>query len=161
SRVLLNARFATFAVATFAFASAFLLARSRRPALRAAERSVFAVVGAAVNVLAVWALSLEVWDFFALVELGVDRSLARQMGLSILWALSATTLIVSGVRRRSAGLRWQGLALLAVAICKVFVFDLSFLERVYRVLSFLALGLLLLIVSFLYQRRPAGPGSGS
>ncbi len=38
---------------------------------------------------------------------------------------------------------------------KVFVIDSAFLERVYRVLSFLALGVLLMIVSFLYQKRLA------
>lgn len=37
---------------------------------------------------------------------------------------------------------------------KVFFYDLSFLERAYRILSFLVLGIVLLIVSFLYQRRP-------
>jgi len=38
---------------------------------------------------------------------------------------------------------------------KVFVFDLSYLERFYRILSFFVLGCVLLVVSFLYQRKLA------
>jgi uncharacterized membrane protein len=40
-------------------------------------------------------------------------------------------------------------------VLKVFLLDLSYLERVYRILSFMLLGLVLLIVSFLYQRKNA------
>ncbi len=64
-------------------------------------------------------------------------------------------LILAGVKRRVAALRWQALALFGLAAGKVFLFDLSFLERFYRILSFLLLGLVLLVVSFLYQRKVA------
>jgi uncharacterized membrane protein len=36
---------------------------------------------------------------------------------------------------------------------KVFLYDLSALQRVYRILSFIALGVLLLAISFAYQRK--------
>ena len=49
-------------------------------------------------------------------------------------------------------LRWQALALLGIVIGKVFIFDLSFLQRFYRILSFLFLGFALLLISFYYQR---------
>jgi uncharacterized membrane protein len=42
---------------------------------------------------------------------------------------------------------------------KVFLFDLSFLERFYRIVSFVALGAVLLVVSFIYQRRHPSGGS--
>lgn len=67
--------------------------------------------------------------------------------------LAIIALVGSDRDGRSPALRWQGLTLLTLAVFKVFVFDLSFLERAYRILSFLALGLLLLVVSFLYQRK--------
>jgi uncharacterized membrane protein len=57
-----------------------------------------------------------------------------------------------GFVKRSAFLRWQALALLAVTIVKVFIYDTSQLETPYRVLSFIALGIILLGVSFAYQR---------
>ena len=61
-------------------------------------------------------------------------------------------LLSVGFWRRSAFLRWQGLVLLAVAIAKVFLVDMSELSQGYRVLSFIGLGALLLAVSFVYQR---------
>jgi len=48
--------------------------------------------------------------------------------------------------------RWQALLLIAATTVKVFVFDTSQLDRIYRILSFVALGALLLAVSFAYQR---------
>ena len=42
---------------------------------------------------------------------------------------------------------------------KVFIYDSSFLERFYRIVSFFILGLVLLVVSFLYQRKVAGERS--
>jgi len=155
-RVLFNARFATFVVAIAAFVTAFVLSRSNKERLTNDEEKLFGVVGVASNVLGVWALSLEVWDFFGQGRFGVDHHLAQQMGLSILWTVYAVVLVVVGVRLVSPALRWTGLTLLGIAVVKIFIFDLSFLARVYRILTFFALGLVALIISFLYQRKLSG-----
>jgi uncharacterized membrane protein len=55
---------------------------------------------------------------------------------------------VRGERR----LRIGGLVLLGIAVVKVFLYDLAALESIYRVVSFIALGLLLLVGAFAYQR---------
>jgi uncharacterized membrane protein len=52
-------------------------------------------------------------------------------------------------------LLWQALSLFGLVVIKVFIYDSSFLERFYRIVSFLILGLVLLVVSFLYQRKVA------
>ncbi len=57
-----------------------------------------------------------------------------------------------GFWKRSAFVRWQSLVLIAVTIVKVFVYDVSALEKGYRILSFIALGAVLLAISFIYQR---------
>ena len=54
--------------------------------------------------------------------------------------------------RRSAFLRWQALVLLALTIGKVFTYDVWELEKGYRIISFIVLGVLLLGISFVYQR---------
>jgi uncharacterized membrane protein len=46
----------------------------------------------------------------------------------------------------------MALLLLSLTILKVFLFDLSSLEKLYRIISFIVLGAILLAVSFLYQR---------
>jgi uncharacterized membrane protein len=56
--------------------------------------------------------------------------------------------------------RLAGLALLGLAVFKVFVYDLAALESIYRVLSFIALGLLLLAAAYAYQRIRLGSRRG-
>lgn len=57
-----------------------------------------------------------------------------------------------GFVKRSAFARWQALVLIAVTVVKVFTYDLSNLGGTYRILSFIALGVVLLAISFIYQR---------
>jgi len=66
--------------------------------------------------------------------------------------LYGAALMAVGFWRGSAFLRWQALILLTLSIGKVFLFDTSHLNEGYRVASFLGLGVLLLTVSFAYQR---------
>ena len=47
------------------------------------------------------------------------------------------------------------MALFGFTILKIFIYDLSFLDTLYRIFSFVALGLILLTVSYLYQRYRA------
>jgi uncharacterized membrane protein len=61
-------------------------------------------------------------------------------------------LMVIGFWRASAFVRWQALLLIAVTTGKVFIYDTSRLDRIYRILSFVVLGVLLLAISFAYQR---------
>jgi len=69
------------------------------------------------------------------------------------WAtLLGVGLLALGFTLRWAFLRWQALGLLTLAVAKVFLFDTSQLSQGFRILSFLGLGVLLLGVSFIYQR---------
>jgi len=80
---------------------------------------------------------------------------AREIGqawLSAFWTAVGLGAIVWGMVRRAPKARLGGLALLALAIAKVWTYDLSELEETARALSFVALGLLLLAGAFAYQR---------
>jgi uncharacterized membrane protein len=81
-----------------------------------------------------------------------DPGQTAQLLLSAFWSLTGLATIVYGLVRAQRAVRMAGLALLGLAVAKVFVFDLSQLDSIYRVLSFLALGLLLLAGAFAYQR---------
>jgi uncharacterized membrane protein len=48
--------------------------------------------------------------------------------------------------------RWLGLAILACALGRVFVVDVWRLEELYRILSFVALGVVLLVLGFIYSK---------
>ena len=68
------------------------------------------------------------------------------------WAVIGVVAFVAGLRLRIDDLRHAGLALLALAAAKVFLFDLSALDVAYRVISLIVLGLLLLASAWLWQR---------
>jgi len=150
-----NERFATFAVVVACFAAALYFLRQQWAGLGFDERSLSGLLAVAINFYALWALSLEVWDWLRGPDFLAQAELAPQLGLSVLWTAYASVLIILGVRRSSPLLRWQALALFGIVVGKVFLYDLSSLERVYRIVSFLVLGVVLLVVSFLYQRRLA------
>jgi uncharacterized membrane protein len=82
----------------------------------------------------------------------------RQQGqvlLSMLWSVVGVTALIFGLRRKQATVRSVALGWLMTAVGKVFLYDLSTLTSIYRVISFLALGLLLLAGAYAYQRlRP-------
>jgi uncharacterized membrane protein len=75
-----------------------------------------------------------------------------QLALSAFWAVLGFGSLVAGLVRDLRPLRYGGLALLGLAVAKVFIVDLAKLQSGIRVLSFLALGLLLLAGAFAYQR---------
>jgi uncharacterized membrane protein len=78
--------------------------------------------------------------------------IARDFTYSALWMAYGALLVLVGFWRRSALVRWQALVLIAFTIGKVFLYDVSELDRGYRILSFIVLGVLLLAISFVYQR---------
>jgi uncharacterized membrane protein len=109
----------------------------------------------AANLLTLFILTSEInayWHVQALVADEVDL-LGRQLMLSVTWALYATVLITVGLRRSYAPIRYLAIAIFAVTIVKVFLFDLAELDQIYRVLSVIALGALLLLTSYLYNKR--------
>ena len=75
-----------------------------------------------------------------------------QLALSGFWAGLGFAAIVAGLLRRKRALRLGGLGVLMLAVGKVFLVDLAHLESIWRVGSFLAVGLLLLAGAFAYQR---------
>lgn len=156
TRFLLNARFAAYLVAVACFGAALASVRAGLASLDESEGKLYAALGITLNVYALIALSLEAWDLFGRMQtLGIDRGLAQQLSLSLVWTLYASMLLVLGMKRAVAALRWQALVLFGIVVGKVFLFDLSNLERFYRILSFFVLGLVLLLVSFIYQRKLA------
>jgi uncharacterized membrane protein len=92
-------------------------------------------------------------EFEPVFELGARQQ--GQMVLSVFWAALGLSALVVGLRRDLRPLRLGALTLLMVTIAKVFLFDLATLTSVYRVVSFLGLGLLLLVGAGVWQRlRP-------
>lgn len=76
----------------------------------------------------------------------------KQLSLSSLWMAYGILLMAIGIWRRIKGLRVLSIVLLGISILKIFAYDLSFLQTLYRIFSFIGLGVILLTTSYLYQR---------
>ena|GEM_PF-4232212 len=76
----------------------------------------------------------------------------RLVWLSILWALCATSALSAGIWFAITPLRIFAVALFALTVGKVFLFDTSHLSALARIAAFLVLGTLLVVGAFLYQR---------
>jgi uncharacterized membrane protein len=163
----LNARLATFAVAIAALL--WMIYLDAQSPDREADSRFLAAGMVAVNLLALLAAGLEIHDTFEpLLRAAVwgrgfpnfgevqraRRSLVilRSFSYSALLMLYGAGLMWLGFARRSSLLRWQAILLIAVTILKVFFFDISDLDHLWRVLSFIVLGALLLAISYAYQR---------
>jgi len=72
--------------------------------------------------------------------------------LTVTWGMEALLLFTVGLWLGDRDLRLLGLGFLSFCVLKVFFYDLSGLEGVPRIISFIVLGLILLLVSYLYTR---------
>ena len=76
----------------------------------------------------------------------------QQLAISGAWLAYSGLLMAVGIWRASKGLRFFAIGVFGLSILKIFLYDLSFLETLYRIFSVLGLGLILLAVSYAYQR---------
>lgn len=76
----------------------------------------------------------------------------RQILVSAVWLASSIGLMALGLWRRVRNIRLVAIGLFGFTILKIFIYDLSFLQTLYRIFSFIGLGLILLGVSFIYQK---------
>ncbi|MDP8988757.1 MAG: DUF2339 domain-containing protein [Acidobacteriota bacterium] len=140
---LLNRRFLTFAVSAASLWIASRFARSR-------DAKAFSY--GAGHLVLLWALAMEVSGWAARNSDVQDVSNLESTGISILMAVYGAGLVVAGVALRSTLNRILGLGLMTLVIAKLYLLDVWSLSRGFRITAFLALGGLLLLVSYLYSR---------
>ncbi|HMO04427.1 MAG TPA: DUF2339 domain-containing protein [Kiritimatiellia bacterium] len=75
-----------------------------------------------------------------------------QVLVTIWWAVSAITLVLYGLMRQRKKSRYGGLLLFGAMTVKVLLVDLSALSGLERIIAFIGAGVLLLVLSFVYQR---------
>ena len=89
------------------------------------------------------------------------NSASFQAGISVLWALSALSLMTVASRRATRPLWIVGAALLGVLVVKLFVADLSQVGAVARIISFLVTGVLILVIGYVAPVPPKEQEAGS
>jgi len=95
-----------------------------------------------------WISSSELINWMDLLEF----SQSYKLGLSILWGLYALLLIILGIWKNKKHLRIMGFALFGITLVKLFIYDISHLDTIAKTIVFVSLGVLLLIISFLYNK---------
>ena len=75
-----------------------------------------------------------------------------KLGLSILWGSYSLLLIVIGIWKKKKHLRIGAIVLFGLTLIKLFFYDISHLDTIAKTVVFLSLGILLLIISFLYNK---------
>ncbi len=95
----------------------------------------------------------EIGRYFNLRSWSSDADLAAGLAVSAWWLVFAAALIGLGFGRNLKQARVAGLAVAGLAVVKVLVFDLSSLDALYRVGSVFILGLVFLLLAYLYHRQ--------
>ncbi|MEI7982091.1 MAG: DUF2339 domain-containing protein [Bacteroidota bacterium] len=75
-----------------------------------------------------------------------------KLGLSILFGVYALLLIALGIWKHKLHLRIAAIVLFAATLVKLFIYDLGSLDTISKTIVFVVLGILLLIISFLYNK---------
>lgn len=105
----------------------------------------------------VYVCSAEVSHLSMLYQFGTGRSDAEAFNIAVrsvfpvVWALSAFVLMVAGMKLKMKPLRLSSLVLFSVTILKLFFYDLAG-NSTGKIISFILLGVILLLISFLYQK---------
>lgn len=129
-----------------------LLARKARQLERVmpAKLAGFMAVGLSFMLLSMFVRHGFSGDGYVIIDSNLEA--AERYAYSLAWVLFGGVLLVAGVFTRLDTLRYGSLAVLLLAVGKVFLIDTANLENLYRVFSFFGLGVTLVGLGYLYQR---------
>jgi len=152
-------------VAAALFAGARLAAPPRHLTLGINAPSLFNTLAV---VLLFFLLNIEIADYFTTpgaraLTFRFSGDFGRDMTYTIAWALFALGLLAAGIWKRTRPARYAAIALLSVALFKLFLHDLARLEALYRIGALFGVAVIAILASFAYQRflpsneKPAPP----
>ena len=85
-------------------------------------------------------------------KLNIIKVQVIKIGYPILWGILSFGLLIFGIRKQWKQLRIIALALLGLTIVKLFVYDINNVSETGKIIAFILLGVLILIISFVYQK---------
>ncbi|HYE53937.1 MAG TPA: DUF2339 domain-containing protein, partial [Chitinophagaceae bacterium] len=85
--------------------------------------------------------------------MGLNSSVDEyKLGLSIVWSVYALWLVVMGINKKKRHWRLTGICFFIITLVKLFLYDLTQATTISKTISFISLGAILLLVSYLYNR---------
>jgi uncharacterized membrane protein len=139
----LGIRYISYAFFVLTMSAAYLCFKNSKMSVHL--KMIFDVL---LHVSILWILSSELINWMDIMN--SDQS--YKLGLSILWGVYALAVIILGIARKKQHLRIGAMILFAVTLIKLFLYDISHLNTIAKTVVFLSLGLLLLVISFLYNK---------
>lgn len=142
----LNARYVALLLLAILVYTTYIL--TKKPFMDKLGKFTTSIVSMSIYIIALWVLSSELlhWmDFYRTEQ-------SYKLGLSILWGSYALFMVVMGIWRGKRYLRIGGIALFGATLLKLFFYDIAHLNTIAKTIVFVSLGLLLLIISFLYNK---------
>jgi len=100
-------------------------------------------------------LNIEIADYFSIgptLTFSFAGNFARDMTYTISWSIFAFLLLIVGMLKQILPLRFAAVALLCVALAKLFFHDLDSLSQLYRIAAFISVAVIAIVASFVYQR---------
>ncbi|MDR0713562.1 MAG: DUF2339 domain-containing protein [Bacteroidales bacterium] len=94
-----------------------------------------------------WLVSNELIHWLDIAEVH-----SYKLGLSILWGCYSLLLIALGILKKKKYLRIGAISLFGITLCKLFLYDIRDLDTIAKTIVFVVLGILLLLISFLYNK---------
>lgn len=91
-------------------------------------------------------------EFIAEDYIALARTKIIKTGFPILWGVLAFIFLIIGIKKQLKSLRIIALSLLGLTILKLFLYDISNISETGKIISFILLGILILIISFVYQK---------
>jgi uncharacterized membrane protein len=143
-----SSRFLAFAVTAAAFWATAWWVRNGRTAVATYE------IGHAVML---WGLILEAVSWASRTASPENLGSVTSTAISVIAATYAVLLVAGGAAWGHGGSRLSGIGLIGIAVLKLYLYDVWLLEAFYRMAAFAILGVMLLVMSYLYSRR-AGRG---
>jgi uncharacterized membrane protein len=164
--IIWNERMLSFVLSIAAmYVTAYLSWRYRKALTEWEESvvSVFLVFLAAASFFTLWVLGAEIISGFdkqlgGLTNsewsrgVGDDLRNAKNLSITTLLALYAAVLLTVGIIGKWRVVRFAAIALLLIPIAKVFAYDIFILGGIYRIVSLMGLGAMLMIGGYVYQR---------
>jgi hypothetical protein len=122
------------------------------------------MLAAAAGILLFLLLNIEIADFYATgpeITFRFGAGVSQDLTYTIGWLFFGILLLAIGIWRRSHAARVAAVILIAVTTCKCFLYDLASLEGLYRVASFVGLGMSLALVAVALQKFVLARAKGS
>lgn len=91
-------------------------------------------------------------ESLAIDTIELSRLKIIKTGYPVLWGILAFVFLIIGIKKQNKPLRIIALSLLGLTILKLFLYDISNISETGKIISFILLGILILIISFVYQK---------